>query len=143
MSKVKWLSVVFLSVFAMVVAVSSASATDYTIRWFNNMNYASSVGNPDGYCTNLKADFLNAKGQSLGGAQYSGNVNVQKDTTITVSIPPAATCASMKLSGTCTYKYSRDPVTTASTSINVTGCSSGKAVFLIHNFGMMFYAGQQ
>lgn len=144
MSKLQWIPVCLLTVFTVIMSVSGASAMDYTIKWVNNMNYSSSIGNADGYCTDIKAELLDKKGVTIGSKVYSGNLKVQDATTMIVSTPLviSSSCRSMKLSGTCTYKAYRNPTKTDTTTQTV-ACASGKAVFLIQNFGLIFYPGAQ
>ncbi len=139
----KLLFVCFWALSAIIIAVSGASAKEYTVEWFNNMNcFDQTYHNSNGYCTNLKIELTGMQGvqkKVYATEEYKGQLGVQNSYTMKISTPKlAGACESMKLSATCTYNKFGTTVTETD-SRTVSSCSSGKAIILINDFGVTFY----
>lgn len=143
MRTLQWIPVCIFTIVVMVATVSAASAKDkeYTIKWVNNMDYFSSTNsNTGGFCTNLKAQLLNKKGEVEASSEYSGTLNVHD---VTMMRARGSSCKSMKLSGTCVYKGFDKVMHSESRTITAAECASGKAVFVIGNYSLFFAPGEQ
>lgn len=143
MRNLKLLFVCFWALSVMIVAASGASAKEYTVEWFNNMNpNDQTYHNSSGYCTNLKIVLTGMQGvqvRDYATEEYKGQLAVQKSYTMKISSPAlASSCDSMKFSATCTYNKFGQTVTETD-SHTVSSCSSGKAIILINNFVVTFY----
>jgi hypothetical protein len=127
------------------IATSNASAQEYAIEWFNNMNYNVTLHNSAGYCTDLTVQLVNnpwGDKKIYTTKTYNGKLAVQTSYTMNLSTSPlSGKCLSMTLSGTCTFnKYGTTNGTPVTEPIKIveTGCSSGRAVFLINAFQLYF-----
>jgi len=139
----KLLFVCFWVLSAITIAVSGASAKEYTVEWVNNMNpFDQTYHNSSGYCTNLKIVLTGMQGvqvRDYATEEYKGQLAVKNSYTMKISTPKlAGSCDSMKLSATCTYNKFGQTVTETD-SHTVSSCSSGKAIILINNFVVTFY----
>lgn len=142
MKRSKWLLVAVFSLSILGVAVSGASAKEYTIEWFNNMNYSDDIyHNAAGYCTDLTIQLTGMHGVQHGvyaTEKYTGKLNVQNSYSMKISTPKlSGHCESMILKGTCTFKkYGTIVTETAKTQLST--CSNGRAIFLINGFSLGF-----
>ena len=144
MQRSKWLLVVVFALSILGVAVSGVSAKEYTVEWFNNMNYSDTIyHNSAGYCTDLTIKLIGMHGVQHGvyaTKKYTDKLNVQNSYTMKISTPKlSGECESMILTGSCTYNKFGKTVT-ETTKAELSTCSNGRAVFLINAFSLGFYA---